>query len=347
MRSDDSKFRYGILGCGAAAARLVIPALKDCGRAELAFVASRDPKRAQAYAERFGCGHASSYEALLRMEEIDIVYVALPIRLHGEWTQRALKAGKHVHCEKSLAPSLGEVDQILECARENERRVLEGFMYRFHSLFQRVRQVVRSGEIGALKSYVGSFGFSLPAGDSLRRDPQMGMGILNEVGCYPVSAARLFFDSEPLSVVCHLGYESGVDFSGSATLEFASGGSAYCAFGYDRSYRCSYSLWGTKGHVSVDRAFTTPPTLEPLVHVERMGRSEELKLPAENHFSKMIDAFCIEIQSDSGRGHFEEEALRQAKVMEALRLSARQGGKVDLKDVIPVCASQRGLRGSL
>ena len=326
--SGESRLRFGILGCGSAARRLFIPGLIGSQRAALSAVAAKDPRRARSFAEESGCGWSPSYEALLAREDVDVVYVSLPIALHAEWAIRALEAGKHVYCEKSLAPSLPEAESILACADKRGRRVMEGFMYRFHPLFRSVQQALSGGELGRLRSFVGSFGFTLPPGDALRRDPGMGMGALNETGCYPVSAARLLFGGIPRSVFARLDSAGGIDRSGSVLLGFASG-DAYCDFGYDRAYRCDYTLWGTMGRLWVDRAFTTPPDLEPVIHLSLPDGPRERRVAPENHFSRAIDAFCSAILSGGDREVFECDARDQAIVMEALRVSARESRPVE------------------
>ncbi|OGL65704.1 hypothetical protein A3B21_00195 [Candidatus Uhrbacteria bacterium RIFCSPLOWO2_01_FULL_47_24] len=317
----DRRLRYGIIGCGDATRRLIIPGLKNSNRAQLVCIASRDVQKARTLAIEAQCEYASSYEDLLNQGDIDVIYIALPISLHAQWTMRAIKSGKHVHCEKSLAPCLEEVVKILESAQKNDRRVMEGFMFRFHTLYKTVQDLIASGEIGILKSFVGSFGFPLEENDLIRRNPAMKMGILNETGCYTISAASGFFNQNPDSVLANLEYKNQLEIGGCALLKFGPGENAYCEFGYDRGYRCSYTLWGTEGHIVVERAYTTPPTMEPIIEVRKQEGSKSIKIPAENHFSKMIDTFCEAILRGTGKETFEQAAYHQAVVMEAVRKS--------------------------
>lgn len=329
----DRRLRYGIIGCGDAARRLVIPGLKNSNRAQLVCLASRDAEKAKTLAEEVGCEYEKTYEDLLMRDDIDIVYIALPISLHAPWTIQSIKSGKHVHCEKSLAPSLQEVIKILESARKNNKRVMEGFMFRFHTLYATVKNLLDSGEIGTLKNFVGSFGFPLSQNDPIRRNPVMKMGILNETGCYTISAARGFFGQNPKSVLADLEYKNQLDIGGYALLQFDSGKSAFCEFGYDRGYRCSYTLWGTAGHLVVKKAYSIPPTMEPTIELYKQEGMQLINIPPKNHFSKMIDAFCEAIIQGTGEGIFEQEAYYQAIVMEAARRSYHNGNTVFLKEV--------------
>ena len=327
------KMRIGVLGCGNASKRLVIPGILGSSKAELAAVSSKDPGKAKEFAKTFSCESAGAYDELLKRDDLDIIYVSLPIKHHFEWTMKALESGKHVYCEKSLTGSFEETRKIRELAKRRGKRFMEGFMFRFHGLYRKAKELTLSGEIGSLKSFVGSFGFQLPPTDALRRDPLMQMGILNESGCYTVCAARLFFGKLPEYVCAELEYKDGNDLSGSAYMKFDEGKSAYCEFGFDRSYRCSYDLWGTHGTLSADRAYTTPPDLEPVINLTTASGAASVKCPAENHFSKMIDAFCGAIKSGTGYDVFEEDAFDQSRLMEALRVSARENRSIYIKNI--------------
>jgi predicted dehydrogenase len=223
-----------------------------------------------------------------------------------------------------LAPSLAEVLEMLAAAEEAGRRLAEGFMYRHHGLYKRVREMVEDGTIGELRSYYGCFGFTLPEADAVRRDPATGMGVLNETGCYPISAARGFFGGEPDSVMATISQREGVDWSGSARLQYGDRGTATCDFGYDRHYRCSYSLWGSGGQLRVERAFTPPPDFEPVIHLQS-DQPSDVTVPPQNHFTAFIEAFSSAIRNEDAHDLFEDEAREQAMTMEAIRVSAREG----------------------
>jgi predicted dehydrogenase len=317
-----------VLGCGDAAARLFIPGLRGASGSALVAIASRDPNRARECADRFGC-EATGYDELLGRDDVDVVYLGLPVALHAAWATKALRAGKHVYCEKTLAPSLQDTELILAAAEEAGRRVAEGLMYRFHPLLETVMDLIRAGDIGSPRSFVGSFGFTLPPDDRLRRDPDMAMGSLNEVGCYAVSAARLVFGQLPERVAGHLAGPVGAEESGSAWLHFGGDGAAHCDFGFERSYRSGYAIWGTGGSLSVERAFTTPPDLEPVIELRKDGEDDrQVGVPAANHFTRMIDAFGEAISTGGAHEQFEGDARDQALALEAIRRAAAEGSIV-------------------
>jgi len=136
--------RWGLLSTARINRALLTP-LRRSRRNCLVAVASRSQEKAEAYARQYHIPRAcGSYEALLADAEIDVIYNPLPNHLHAEWTIRALKAGKHVLCEKPLALSEQEVTAIMVAAREHQRVVAEAFMYRSHAQTQKVREIVAS-----------------------------------------------------------------------------------------------------------------------------------------------------------------------------------------------------------
>src|SRR5262249_52979881 len=109
--------RLGILGCADIAHRRFLPALSAVPGLTLAAIASRDPRRADAAAHRYGCAAVSGYPALLRRGDVDAVYVPLPAAVHARWARAALQAGKHVLVEKPIAQSAARAGELVSLAR--------------------------------------------------------------------------------------------------------------------------------------------------------------------------------------------------------------------------------------
>jgi D-xylose 1-dehydrogenase (NADP+, D-xylono-1,5-lactone-forming) len=115
----------------------------------------------------------------------------LPNSMHTEWTVAALAAGKHVLCEKPFALSPGAARQAADAAAAARLVCAEGFMYRYHPQTWLARQLVADGAIGGLRHIRAALSRTVPAGD-IRRDPALGGGAGLDLGCYCMSAARLF-----------------------------------------------------------------------------------------------------------------------------------------------------------
>ena len=213
---------WGILGTGAIA-RSFATHLRRSRTGRLAAAASRDQARADAFAREHGAprGHGS-YDALLRDPGVQAVYVATPHTGHADWAIRACQAGKHVLCEKPLGVNAGEAMAMIQAARAHDVFLMEAFMYRCAPQTRRLIELLRSGAIGRVRTIQASFSFHWPPTvDEGGRivDPHLAGGGILDVGCYPVSLARLvagiasgrpFADPVELKAVGHVG-ATGVD----------------------------------------------------------------------------------------------------------------------------------------
>lgn len=185
------KVRWGTLST-ANIGRLVVEATRRGERAQLVAVASRDADRAGSFADELWLASSyGSYEELLAAEDVDAIYVALPVSLHTEWTIKALEAGKHVLCEKPFAMTAEGAARCFDAASAAGRKVFEGLMYRHHPQTRLAQRLVADGAIGALASVRAALTVSVEKGD-IRRSAKLGGGALWDLGCYCVSSIRLF-----------------------------------------------------------------------------------------------------------------------------------------------------------
>jgi NDP-hexose-3-ketoreductase len=291
-------------------------------------VASRDREKAARFAARFDAEPVHGHRALLERDDLDAVYLPLPTGLHHEWAARALRAGKHVLCEKPLATNLVAATELVELAAKSELVLRENFMFLHHGQHRRIRELVDAGAIGELRTFTAAFGIPpLPATD-VRYDKELGGGALLDVGVYPIRAAQLFLGSGLRVAGAVLGSGSGVDVAGSALLTSEAGVTAQLSFGFQHHYRNAYELWGSAGRIVLDRAFTPPGDWTPTVRVERPDGVEELTLPAEDQFRAVTAAFARAVQAGSGGGvpdGIEDggtATLRQAALVDAVRRAA-------------------------
>ena len=258
--------KWGLLST-AHINRAVMPALRSSSRNQLEAVASRELRTAQRYAKEHEIPRAhGSYEALLEDPGIDVVYISLPNHLHAEWSIKALQSGKHVLCEKPLALSVPEVDAMVQAATDSGRVLAEAFMYRHHAQTLRVQELVKSGAVGHLRLVKGAFPFTIHRSRDIRLIPETGGGSVWDVGCYPISYARMVAASEPTDVLgWHMLGESGVDESFQGMLRFDNGVRADFDCGFRSSYRTWMEIVGDEGVLTIPNAF-------------KPGRSETLTL---------------------------------------------------------------------
>jgi len=323
--------KFGIIGCSRIARKSVIPAILQSEFAELEIIGSRTIEKSKEFSTEFNCKKNGTYDDVISDDSINAVYISTPIGTHAELAMKAASAGKHVYCEKSATDSFTSAKEMVECSKNNNVRIMEGFMFRFHPQHKKVKELINNKKIGNLDSFYGSFGFpSFPEGD-IRYNKELGGGFLNDSGCYPICASRMIFDQEPLSVFYHnfIDSKTGVDVKGTSILTYKNNKTASITYANGNYYQAKYEVWGSEGVISLDRAYSVPSDFITKINLQYNiensweGRKNEIiKVEPTDHFLKMIDMFCMEINgNDKLSLNFEKELLNQAKVMEAHRLS--------------------------
>jgi predicted dehydrogenase len=270
---------WGLLSTAKIIQR-VLPALRDSKRNRLYAVASRNQETANSYARQWKIPKAfGSYEAMLAAPEIDIVYNPLPNHLHAEWTIKAIRAGKHVLCEKPFALTVDEVDRVEKAADGTGKIVAEAFMYRHHPQTLKVKQMVDEGLLGKLKLIRGSFTYQFTRQDNYRADPAMGGGALWDIGCYPLSYTRTMLGMEPLEV---FGWQvtgvSGIDDSFVAQMRFPGEVHAQFDCSFALPYHTFMELVGDEGTLIIPMPFT--PQSKEYLFLTRQGKTEKITVKA-------------------------------------------------------------------
>jgi len=218
--------RIGLLGASRIARGAVIAPARDNADFKVAAVAARDPERARAFAAEHEIPSvASDYESLIRRDDIDLVYNALPPASHLRWTIAALDAGKDVLCEKPFARDAAEAREMVEAAEADGRVLIEAFHYRFHNVMRAAVAMMREGALGEIRAAEARFIGSIPKSPGeLRWSAEQGGGALMDLGCYPVHALRTLVGE--LEIVSADGvFEDGVDSSIMAQVRFTGGAS--------------------------------------------------------------------------------------------------------------------------
>ena len=325
--------RVGVLGCAEIAGRYAIPAFKLLPYVEVVAVASRTRAKAEAFAAQHAL-EAEDYDSLLERADIDVIYSPLPVGLQEEWTLKAAAKGKHVMCEKSITQSLESAQRMVAACKASGVALYENFVTEFHPQHSKILSIIEEDGIGQPLVWTGYDGYPERAADDIRYRSDLGGGALNYAGCYTAFMARKIMRQEPIAVTCHLTYDNNdVDMSGSALFEFSKG-EAMMSFGFNRLYQNTYSVWGTKGMLQTKRAFAVPPTfVPPVFHITNNGKEETIEtvdVPSANQFELSFDFFCSAIAAgDQSRFVvMYERILRQARILEAMRVSAKEGRRV-------------------
>ena len=315
--------RWGIL----STARINDKFLAGCAASdevEVVAVASRDGERARGYAAEHGIDRAhDSYDALLADPTIDAIYNPLPNALHLEWTERALRAGKHVLCEKPMGRHVADVAAAFDLAEEQGLILSEAFMYRHHPQTLRMAELVAEGAIGSLRLIRASFSFPLTDPGDVRMSTALQGGALMDVGSYCVNGARLL-GGEPERVTGQqvLGGD-GVDIAFVGTLAFGGGVSAHFDAGFCFAARSELEVSGEAGSL-----FLADPWhgQEPGIELRTDGGTEAITVPRADAYRLEAEDIAAAIRGDRAPRLGRDDALGQAATIEALYASAASGG---------------------
>ena len=322
--------RFGIISTAGIARSALVPAIETTEHSVDA-IASRDGSRARGVADEFGIPRSyGSYEELLADPEIDAVYNPLPNGLHAEWTKRAADAGLDVLCEKPLAADAAEAQSVATHCRDAGVTLMEAFMYRYHPRTERAAELVDE-ELDCVHAVNASFKFRLDDRDDVRLDPDLAGGALMDVGCYAVSAARLFL-GEPDRVYAHSrdSRGAGVDSDLMGILEYDDGAMAHVDGSFDAPETQRYRVEAENGWVAAEPAFNIPADEPATLTYEIDGREGRERFAPTDQYARQVEAFadCVDRGVEPRTGG--REAVANMRVIDALYESAANGSRVDV-----------------
>ena len=310
--------RWGIIST-ARINELVIEGARQSSAVELVAVASRDAERAARYAAERDIAHAhGSYEALLDDPEVEAVYISLPNSLHHEWTLKALGAGKHVLCEKPYSRRPADVEEAFALAERQGLCLSEAFMWR-HSP-QTALLVELLPQIGKLQAIRATFAFVLSDTANVRMRPELDGGSLMDLGCYCVSGARLLA-GEPRRVYAEqVTGPTGIDVRLTGVMRFADDVVAEFTCAFDATHQ-GLEVIGRDGSLRLPDPWHCR---QPLI----VRDGEETSLPVSNSYRLELENVSAAIRGEAPLLLGREDALGQARTIEALYRSAEVGTPV-------------------
>lgn len=279
------RLRWGILGTGAIA-HTFVQDLATSRTGYAAAIASRDKKTAEKAAAELGVPQwYGSYSALLDDANIDAVYIATPHPTHREWSLRTAQAGKHILCEKPLGMNVGEAQEMIDSARQQDVFLMEAFMYRCHPQIARLVELIRRGTIGEVGLVQSAFSFNghFPV-DHRAMDRNLGGGGILDVGCYCTSISRLVAGvalggeiSEPEDLTAYgvIGRETGVDEYTTAIARFPGDILAQLTTGVCLDQEEVVRVYGSAGRIVIHSPWLPERGgREPILEVYRDGQNE-------------------------------------------------------------------------
>ncbi len=334
--SNKDKIRWGVLSTAKIGTNQVIPAMQQCNHAEIVAISSRKKETADECAARLGIPKSyGSYEEILEDPEIDAIYNPLPNHLHVPWTLKCLEHGKHVLCEKPLALTLDELEQVIRLKEQTGLKVGEAFMVKSHPQWLKVKELIQEGVIGKLELIHGFFSYFNDDPGNIRNVEEYGGGALWDIGCYPVTTSRFIFDEEPHRVFVSISNDPhfNIDRITSALMEFPSGKTLFTASTQLVPYQ-RMQFFGTEKMLEIRIPFNPPidrPT-EVVVHSgDKFEKSSEvISIPACNQFTLQGDAFSESIMKDLEEPVPLSDTYQNTKVIKALFRSAKENQAVNL-----------------
>jgi predicted dehydrogenase len=321
--------RWGILSTANIAVKKVIPAMQRSPLTQVVGIASRDSSRAREVAVALGVPRAyGSYDDLLADDEIEAIYNPLPNHLHVPWSIRAADAGKHVLCEKPLALSATQANELLAACRRTGVTIGEAFMVRSHPQWLKVLELVHSDAIGELKLVTGHFSYFKRDPDDIRSHVEYGGGALMDIGCYPITLSRWLFNSEPEEVVGLIERDPDmhVDRLTSAMLRFPNGQATFACGGQLVPYQRMH-VFGTRARIEVEIPFNAPPDRPCRVFVDS-GRDlsgkdvQTIEFPVVDQYTIQGDRFSQAVRGWGSVPVGLDDAVANMAVIDALFRSA-------------------------
>ncbi|MEO6060541.1 MAG: aldo/keto reductase [Thermoflexales bacterium] len=310
-----TKLKWGILGTGNIA-HAFARGVKASATGKLVAVGSRTQANASAFGKEFGVGPAgrhASYAALLADPQVQAVYIGLPHPCHAEWAIKAAGAGKHVLCEKPMGLNHAEAMAMFEAAHENNVFMMEAFMYRCHPQMAKVVGLIRSGAIGEVRAIQATFSFNTAYNETSRvLNNALGGGGILDVGCYPVSFARMaagaaigapFAEPVEVKAVGKLNTSTRTDEWTSAVLKFANGIVAQVSTGVQVAQDNGARVYGSTGWIHVPDPWIPSRDGSPAyVHLHTGSRTRKLKIePGRPLYALEADAVAEAIGRKSAQ----------------------------------------------
>lgn len=351
----DKKLKWGILGAARVNERL-LPAIIEVPNSELVAIASRREGAAKTTLEKyapqgFDCSSVQCYDNLLGVIEdpnVEAIYCPMANNEHVTWAMHAINSGKHVLIEKPMALRVEDIEALEAAAINNNVKVMEGFMYRFHPQHARVQEIVASGLIGDVLSVRASYSFLMrPARMYRIANPVWdGGGAMWDIGPYAIHTLRWCMGlsndaqnwqpAEPVSVLAHAKYnEAGADIVNSGVLDFGPDKEGRARFGhfdisFERSRKSEYEIIGSKGWVKCHAAWIFQNDVPVISWALEDGKYAEERFAPSNHFNLEIAHFSDCVLNDKAPYLTFEDAKANCRAIESALQSAQSGHLVRL-----------------
>lgn len=283
---DGALARVGIIGCSSIARRRFLPALIGSDRVALKMIGSRERAKAKEMAESFYCAGYGSYDEVINSAEVDLVYISTPPTERRGLLEAAIRAGKHVLCEKPILPNSRETRDVLAMAANFGVRVFENYAYLSHPQHATVKDLLCQNLIGPIRDIFVAYTYPLPSANDIRLKPELGGGVVNDSLGYPISllnhlqGGRFHLIESSIVRSERLGVDVNCRFRGvvGSHVNFTA------HVGMDEEYRSAYVITGDSGEIEVSRAFSVDESHHATVILRTAQGREVLTMMPANQF---------------------------------------------------------------
>ena len=294
--------RWGILGASKFAFEHMLPAMQLAKNNICVALATRDKSKAMQFLQiNPEINIYNNYDSLLNDPNIDAIYIPLPNHLHIEWSRKALKAGKHVLCEKPISLNANEIDELIELRDETGLLVAEAYMILHHPQWIYAKKLLDSGVIGNLIQVDGVFSYNNSDDqNNIRNSAKTGGGSLLDIGVYTFGSTRFMTGEDPEEITqTNILWENKVDVWASVSAKFSS--FQFLSVTSMRMHpRQEMNFHGSKGIISLSSPFNPKVFGEAEVHLcLNQGDRKTVKFTSENHYVMQLEAFNTSVRDGS------------------------------------------------
>jgi predicted dehydrogenase len=333
------KLGWAIVGLGSLSINQILPAFAKCEKSKVVAFVSGHPDKANKLALRYGVNQKNiynyqNYDTIKDNPEVDVIYIVLPNGMHAEYTIRGLHAGKHVLCEKPMANSPAECEQMVEAGKKANRKLMVAYRCRYEPHNREAIRIAQSKQFGPIQMILADAGFNIGDPDQWRLNKALaGGGSMMDIGIYALNASRYLSGEEPTEVNAMIYSTPGdprfkeVEEHVTFQLRFPSGVLANCTSSYGYFPQSHYRVMGTEGWVEMDPA-TWYDGLRLRTH--RENTLQEIELPERDHFMLEMDHMSECVMQNNEPLTPGEEGLRDLRIIAAIYESAKTGKMVKL-----------------
>ncbi len=334
---DGPVLRVAIMGLGSYGTR-VGGAMQYCTKAKLVGAISGTPKKLTDWQDSFNipaknCYNYETFDQVKNNPDIDAIYITTPNALHHDQALRIAKAGKHVICEKPMALTAKQGQEMVDACVKAGVKLLVGYRMHFEPKTLEVIRMRKAGDFGKIKFFQGLCGFSIGDPKQWRLNKELaGGGSLMDIGIYAINGARYMIGEEPIWVtgqetkIDTVKFKEGVDETIMFQFGFPSGAVASCLSTYAMNNLDKFFLDGDKGWAEMQPSTGYGP-------IKGRTHKGELTQPVTTHQTVQMDEFSDIILNNKQPvvpvdGN---EAVKDLKIIDAIYLAVKTGKKIELK----------------